>query len=533
MKQTENLQLPMLQSGDKYTKETQNEAFKKIDLHLGGLAKRVNNIVASGGESNIEIVDARRDNITGVVHNTIGERINSVSEQLDINGERINSVSEQLDTTVQEIKDDSCLMNDVVVEKFRDEISNTTYWITTISKEHKINVGVSEYYENNNGYHDDDGLGTNYEDNNKLERASDFAKRKKANCVINGGIWGNSGFIGPLISNGIIKNTLETSYYTLGFRDNNEFVFYPPNTSSQTILNDGIKNCVSGFVPIIMNGVKSSENILNLYVGGNTIKAPRQCIGIKEDGTIIILTCDGRAKNEDGMLLEDLARVMLSLNVYNAYNLDGGGSATTVVNGVLQNKAIDINRTKERKVSNFIYFKKESVTKQSDDMFSLMYEVEKLKRQIDTLSSEIVNLTDLNKGFLRLLGEEEKTNQGIESWQGKTKTSKLVLNKDIINYWDYLNEKSIFNVKSDGSLTTSAGTFANFYRVPTVPTDLNSITENGIYWTNGSITNSPGTGALIHVQINNDSAVQFLFAFRNNFSNKQRSKNQGVWEEWK
>ena len=83
MKQTENLQLPMLQSGDKYTKETQNEAFKKIDLHLGGLAKRVNNIVASGGESNIEIVDARRDNITGVVHNTIGERINSVSEQLE------------------------------------------------------------------------------------------------------------------------------------------------------------------------------------------------------------------------------------------------------------------------------------------------------------------------------------------------------------------------------------------------------------------------------------------------------------------
>ena len=519
MKQTENLQLPMLQSGDKYTKETQNEAFKKIDLHLGGLAKRVNNIVASGGESNIEIVDARRDNITGVVHNTIGERINSVSEQLD--------------TTFQEIKDDSCLMNDVVVEKFRDEISNTTYWITTISKEHKINVGVSEYYENNNGYHDDDGLGTNYEDNNKLERASDFAKRKKANCVINGGIWGNSGFIGPTISNGIIKNTLKTSYYTLGFRDNNEFVFYPPNTSSQTILNDGIKNCVSGFVPIIMNGVKSSEDILNLYVGGNTIKAPRQCIGIKEDGTIIILTCDGRVKNEDGMLLEDLARVMLSLNVYNAYNLDGGASATTVVNGVLQNKAMETNRTKERKVSNFIYFKKESVTKQSDDMFSLMYEVEKLKRQIDTLSSELVYLTDLNKGFLRLLGEEETTTQGIESWQGKTKTSKLILNKDIINYWDYLNKKSIFNVKSDGSLTTSAGTFANFYRVPTIPTDLNSITENGIYWINGSITNSPGTGAVIHVQINNNSAVQFLFAFRNDYPNHQRSKNEGVWEEWK
>ena len=83
MKQTENLQLPILQSGDKYTKETQNEAFEKVDLHLGGLAKRVNYIVANGGESNIEIVDARRDNNTGVVYNTLGERIDSVSEQLD------------------------------------------------------------------------------------------------------------------------------------------------------------------------------------------------------------------------------------------------------------------------------------------------------------------------------------------------------------------------------------------------------------------------------------------------------------------
>ena len=95
MKQTENLQLPVLQSGDKYTKETQNEAFKKIDLHLGGLAKRVNNIVASGGESNIEIVDARRDNITGVVHNTIGERIDSVSEQLDKKANEIDLIVER------------------------------------------------------------------------------------------------------------------------------------------------------------------------------------------------------------------------------------------------------------------------------------------------------------------------------------------------------------------------------------------------------------------------------------------------------
>ena len=108
MKQTENLQLPILQNGDKYTKETQNEAFKKVDLHLGGLAKRVNNIVASGGESNIEIVDARRDNNTGVVYNTLGERIDTVSE-------KINSVNEQFDT----IETEKATKEEVRIERNR------------------------------------------------------------------------------------------------------------------------------------------------------------------------------------------------------------------------------------------------------------------------------------------------------------------------------------------------------------------------------------------------------------------------------
>ena len=120
MKQTENLQLPILQSGDKYTKETQNEAFKKVDLHLGGLAKRVNNIVASGGESNIEIVDARVDTITGVVHNTIGERMNSVSEQLDT---KVNN---------KELLSSFLKMDNVIITDEYDELTETSYTKTII-----------------------------------------------------------------------------------------------------------------------------------------------------------------------------------------------------------------------------------------------------------------------------------------------------------------------------------------------------------------------------------------------------------------
>lgn len=175
MKQTENLQLPILQSGDKYTKETQNEAFKKVDLHLGGLAKRVNNIVASGGESNIEIVDARVDNITGVVHNTIGERINSVSEQLETNARDLNNKIKEVSekgTTVDVIEkatkkeverqindgtmalltiEDKSLTNEKIKNKsinfdlLDEDIQQKTKQLTIIGEDIEYNAGFVKY----------------------------------------------------------------------------------------------------------------------------------------------------------------------------------------------------------------------------------------------------------------------------------------------------------------------------------------------------------------------------------------------------
>lgn len=454
--------------------------------------------------------------------------INNSNQIINEFGEKIKGFDNEFDV----VKNETVLSNDVVVEKLRDTSSNTTYWLTTIPSGYKINIGVSKHYETNSGWHDNDGFGTDYEANPKLERCSDFARRKKANVVINGGIWGNNGFIGPIIVDGEIKTTFKTNYYTLGFKDNNEFVFFPPQTTSQSILDSGIKNCVSGFVPVVMDGVKAPDEIMNLYVGGTTIRAPRQCIGIKQDGTIIILTCDGRINNENGMLMEDLARLMLEQGCYNAYNLDGGGSTTTVVNGVLQNIAIDDNRRKERKVANFIYFKKESNQNRTDDLFSIAYEIEKLKRQIDELSSTLFNNADMNKGYIRLLATEGFTQQGIESHDGNNKNTKLVLSKDYLRYWDYNNSKTLFNVDSNGDITTAKGVLGNFFNTLTVPTDCNAINKNGIYWTNGSITNSPGTGALLHIALNTTTAVQFLFAWRNEFPNKRRSMVSGVWTDW-
>ena len=170
MKQTENLQLPILQSGDKYTKETQNEAFKKVDLHLGGLAKRVNNIVASGGESNIEIVDARRDNNTGVVYNTLGERIDSVSEQFDTITQEVekpitlNKCDSEMLAAIQNKEGETTFNllslprdNSVNITKLDESIKNTLYNSTIFDDsqvERKGTVGGNDLYIINNNFKD-------------------------------------------------------------------------------------------------------------------------------------------------------------------------------------------------------------------------------------------------------------------------------------------------------------------------------------------------------------------------------------------
>jgi len=50
------------------------------------------------------------------------------------------------------------------------------------------------------------------------------------------------------------------------------------------------------------------------------------------------MVVDGRQTVSRGVSLEELAQLMLDVGAVEALNLDGGGSSTLVVNGVLLNR---------------------------------------------------------------------------------------------------------------------------------------------------------------------------------------------------
>jgi hypothetical protein len=63
---------------------------------------------------------------------------------------------------------------------------------------------------------------------------------------------------------------------------------------------------------------------------------PRAALGVSED-ELIAVACDGRARDDAGMTLAELAEAMLGLGAHTAINLDGGGSTSLVFAGALLN----------------------------------------------------------------------------------------------------------------------------------------------------------------------------------------------------
>lgn len=100
---------------------------------------------------------------------------------------------------------------------------------------------------------------------------------------------------------------------------------------------------VIGAGPLLVNeGVNSvessSEDIASDIAQG---RAPRTAIGIRADGTILIVVVDGRSSISAGMTLNELADYMVKLNANKAMNFDGGGSSEMVLNGEVVNVPSD------------------------------------------------------------------------------------------------------------------------------------------------------------------------------------------------
>ncbi len=88
-----------------------------------------------------------------------------------------------------------------------------------------------------------------------------------------------------------------------------------------------------------------------------TTRHPRTSVGKRIDGTVLLVVVDGRNIEAAGMSLAELQSVMKWLGCIDAINLDGGGSSTMVVKGLIVNHPTDnklFDAGGERSVANAV-----------------------------------------------------------------------------------------------------------------------------------------------------------------------------------
>ena len=106
--------------------------------------------------------------------------------------------------------------------------------------------------------------------------------------------------------------------------------------------------------PVLLIGGAAEPIVSNDF---NRRRNPRTAIGRRPDGTVLLVVADGRNKQADGLSMLELQQVMAALGCADAINLDGGGSTTMVVRGVVVNHPSDNNRfdaAGERPVANAV-----------------------------------------------------------------------------------------------------------------------------------------------------------------------------------
>lgn len=195
-----------------------------------------------------------------------------------------------------------------------------------------------------------------------LSKTSTFAKRHHCTYTINGGPFTNlrlGGCIGPIMSHGMwIHNGTNGDSTIFGVTEDNHWMVgvWDVKRAIEWKARDVITGLDNAW--LVQNGIVARDARQSLSF------APRTAIGVTARGKLMLVQVDGcehcpfENERKRGVSLVELGSFMISqLGVSFAINLDGGGSATTVVDGHVVNRptCLDyINAKCQRKVATVV-----------------------------------------------------------------------------------------------------------------------------------------------------------------------------------
>lgn len=322
-----------------------------------------------------------------------------------------------------------------------------------------------------------------------MEKPTDFSYRHKATFVANASVFETVGtehipintLKGVYIHDGVLlKDNREyvgtdflNNRYILGIKEDNTLKSYRGDTSVNTLLADGVKECLQSFIPILINGNNNRNNLVNegctywedstftettdvtpdydkiyytlendIYEGhfhlnsfepgvtyydeiaptsGTALRYIRQVICQKENGDIIFITNNGKGDiYNKGLSLYDFTTLAKYYGCDFAFVLDGGGSTASIYKNQMLNHPTDSVTTYNkiyngegtaiREIPDFLYFSKEAQTETDHNINYLLKQIQVLNKKIEDLKLNENQKSMSNSNFYSLENEQHIMN---------------------------------------------------------------------------------------------------------------------------
>ena len=170
---------------------------------------------------------------------------------------------------------------------------------------------------------------------------SDFARRTGAQIAINANFFSKTESCGVTAGDGRLWTAVfEGCPMTIAFFRDGKASIHDRKAlaGSAMVPTAGLLAAVSGR-PGLVENARPSPTIERFA----SIRHPRTALGLRKDGTLVILVADGRREQALGFTGPEMSEIFLHERVVDAINLDGGGSTTLYIEaeGGIQNRPSD------------------------------------------------------------------------------------------------------------------------------------------------------------------------------------------------
>ncbi|XP_060073735.1 N-acetylglucosamine-1-phosphodiester alpha-N-acetylglucosaminidase-like [Ylistrum balloti] len=173
------------------------------------------------------------------------------------------------------------------------------------------------------------------------------AEQMKCMVAINAGLFNTTSgsCLGNVVSNGrLVQDSGGIQNAHFGIKANGELFF--GYLSEIDLIADDFLQLVGGVIWLVRNGEVYVSDSLKIECADmqetgsletfTNIVSARTAVGVDKEGRVLLIQVDGKSFSR-GVSLEEFAHLLLTYDIVDAINLDGGGSSTYVINGTVVN----------------------------------------------------------------------------------------------------------------------------------------------------------------------------------------------------